>query len=163
VWASIVIEDPYSVLGVSRRASAATVRRAFKRLALLHHPDRNPEAPDAADRFRRVCDAYKLITSPRPTPVQSPSNPSPPPRPSSRRPAGVSASFTDWTDEYPTPEEIAALDLPTFRPLKTLAWICAALVLLLLISSLILESLGVKPEPPDPMFQKQLKHMGRPY
>ncbi|MFO0579003.1 MAG: J domain-containing protein [Polyangia bacterium] len=56
--------DLYAVLGVHPSASAEELRRAYKHLARKLHPDRNP-AQDAADRFRQVADAYRVLGDPK--------------------------------------------------------------------------------------------------
>ncbi len=53
--------DPYSVLGVSRSASDAEVRAAYRRAVKLHHPDHNNGSPEAARRFEAVQEAYAEI------------------------------------------------------------------------------------------------------
>ena len=58
------MRDPYSVLGVSRSADADAVRRAYKRLAVQFHPDRNSD-PDAVGRFKEVAEAYAVLTDER--------------------------------------------------------------------------------------------------
>jgi molecular chaperone DnaJ len=55
--------DLYEVLGVSRDAPAAEVKRAFRRLAMEYHPDRNKE-PDAETRFKEVNAAYEVLSDP---------------------------------------------------------------------------------------------------
>ena len=55
--------DPYTVLGVPVGADDATIRRAFRRLAREHHPDRS-HAPDAETRFREVVQAYEQLVAP---------------------------------------------------------------------------------------------------
>ncbi len=52
--------DPYRLLGIRPGASAKEVRRAFRRQAKLHHPDRNPGDTDAEERFREILDAYDM-------------------------------------------------------------------------------------------------------
>lgn len=54
-------EDPYSVLGVNRSSSEDDVRRAFRRLAKELHPDVNPDDDTAAERFKRVSQAYDIL------------------------------------------------------------------------------------------------------
>jgi len=55
--------DYYRLLGVPRDASTAEIRRAYRRLARQHHPDRNPH-PDSPDRFRTLTDAYAALNDP---------------------------------------------------------------------------------------------------
>ncbi|MBI2301601.1 MAG: molecular chaperone DnaJ [Armatimonadetes bacterium] len=57
--------DYYEVLGVARDADADTIRKAFRRLARQHHPDVNPEDPQAAERFKRVGEAYAVLGDPQ--------------------------------------------------------------------------------------------------
>jgi curved DNA-binding protein CbpA len=56
-------DDYYRVLGVARDASTPEIRRAYRRLARQHHPDRNP-APDGPEQFRTVADAYAVLNDP---------------------------------------------------------------------------------------------------
>jgi len=55
--------DPYEILGISRRATALQARAAYRRLALMHHPDRNPGDARAAERFKRIVRAYRRIAT----------------------------------------------------------------------------------------------------
>jgi hypothetical protein len=54
-------KDPYSVLNLSPGASAEDIRRAYRRLALLYHPDLNPGDENVKERFRRVQEAYRTL------------------------------------------------------------------------------------------------------
>ncbi|MDQ5871755.1 MAG: molecular chaperone DnaJ [Acidobacteriota bacterium] len=56
--------DYYEVLGVSRNADAAELKAAYRRLALQHHPDRNPDAPEASDKFKEASEAYAILSDP---------------------------------------------------------------------------------------------------
>ncbi|MGQ0848593.1 MAG: DnaJ C-terminal domain-containing protein [Actinomycetota bacterium] len=56
--------DYYADLGLSRDASTEDVKRAFRRLAREHHPDANPSDPQAEARFRRVAEAYEVLSDP---------------------------------------------------------------------------------------------------
>tara|TARA_B100001996_G_scaffold146183_1_gene111366 strand:+ start:2480 stop:3367 length:888 start_codon:yes stop_codon:yes gene_type:complete len=53
--------DPYATLGVSRNASDAEIKRAFRKLARKHHPDRNPNDAAAEAKFKEVQAAYEMI------------------------------------------------------------------------------------------------------
>ena len=55
--------DPYTVLGVSRSASAGELKKAYFALAKQYHPDVN-KAPTAAARFREISEAYDLLRDP---------------------------------------------------------------------------------------------------
>ena len=52
----------YDVLGVARECSAEEIRRAYKREALKHHPDRNPGDPEAEGKFKLVNEAYQVLS-----------------------------------------------------------------------------------------------------
>jgi len=53
--------DYYRILGVKRSCSIEEVRRRYRLLALKHHPDLNPDDPDAAARFRNLVEAFEAI------------------------------------------------------------------------------------------------------
>lgn len=57
--------DYYEVLGVSRDATPEEIRRSFKRLALKHHPDRNPDRrKEAEEEFKEIAEAYEVLSDP---------------------------------------------------------------------------------------------------
>jgi DnaJ-class molecular chaperone len=55
------MRDPYDVLGVSKGASAADIKSAFRKLAKKHHPDANKHDPKAAGRFAELNAAYEIV------------------------------------------------------------------------------------------------------
>ena len=57
-------KDLYELLGVARDASPEDIKAAYRRAAMEHHPDRNPDDPDAHDRFQAVQQAYETLSDP---------------------------------------------------------------------------------------------------
>src|SRR5262245_46096583 len=55
------MNDLYDVLGCSRNDDEATLKKAFRKKSMEHHPDRNPGDPDAARRFALVMRAWKTL------------------------------------------------------------------------------------------------------
>ncbi len=54
--------DYYEILGVDRNADADTLKRAFRDRALKYHPDRNPDNPEAEQKFKEVAQAYEVLS-----------------------------------------------------------------------------------------------------
>ncbi len=54
--------DYYEVLGVSKSASAEEIKRSYRKLAIKYHPDRNPDDPNAEDKFKEVAEAYSVLS-----------------------------------------------------------------------------------------------------
>jgi DnaJ-class molecular chaperone len=55
----------YDILGVSRDAEPAAIKKAFRDLARKHHPDVNPDDPKAAERFKEVNHAHEILSDPK--------------------------------------------------------------------------------------------------
>ncbi len=55
------IKDYYKVLGIDRNASKEEIKKAYRRLARLYHPDRNPD-PSAEEKFKEINEAYHVLS-----------------------------------------------------------------------------------------------------
>lgn len=58
-------QDYYQTLGISQDASPETIKRAYRKLAMEHHPDRNGGDPEAERRFKEVSEAYEVLKDPQ--------------------------------------------------------------------------------------------------
>ena len=56
--------DYYEVLGVSRDASAEDIKKAYRKMALKYHPDRNPGDAAAEEKFKEAAEAYDVLSNP---------------------------------------------------------------------------------------------------
>lgn len=54
--------DPFDILGVTPQASVPEIKRAYRKLSLVFHPDKNPDDPLAASRFIQIRNAYSALT-----------------------------------------------------------------------------------------------------
>ncbi len=58
-------QDYYKILGISPDASVEDIKKAYRKLALETHPDRNPNNPRAEERFKQVSEAYGVLIDPK--------------------------------------------------------------------------------------------------
>jgi molecular chaperone DnaJ len=58
------MRDYYEILNVHRSAEPDAIKRAYRKLALEHHPDRNNGAPESEDRFKEITEAYEVLRDP---------------------------------------------------------------------------------------------------
>lgn len=55
--------DYYEVLGVSKSATSEELKKAYRKLAIQYHPDKNPDNPAAEDKFKEAAEAYEILSN----------------------------------------------------------------------------------------------------
>ena len=56
--------DYYEVLGVEKNASANDIKKAYRKLAIQYHPDKNPDDKKAEEKFKEAAEAYSVLSDP---------------------------------------------------------------------------------------------------
>ncbi|SZF01571.1 unnamed protein product [Blumeria hordei] len=57
-------KDYYQILGVDKSADAGQIKKAYRKAAIVHHPDKNPDDLNAAERFKDIGEAYETLSDP---------------------------------------------------------------------------------------------------
>ncbi len=58
-------KDYYKILGIEKDADDNQIKKAYRKLAIVHHPDKNPDDESAAERFKDVGEAYETLSDPQ--------------------------------------------------------------------------------------------------
>lgn len=56
--------DYYEVLGMDKGSSSDEIKKAYRKIAIKYHPDKNPDDPTAEDKFKEAAEAYEILSSP---------------------------------------------------------------------------------------------------
>lgn len=57
-------QDYYSLLGIAKSATADEIKKAYRKLAVKYHPDKNPNNKEAEDKFKQINEAYEVLGDP---------------------------------------------------------------------------------------------------
>lgn len=57
-------EDYYEVLGITKNATAAEIKKGYRKKAIQYHPDKNPDNPKAEEMFKKAAEAYEILSDP---------------------------------------------------------------------------------------------------
>ena len=52
--------DYYDILGINKNASAAEIKKAYRKMAVKYHPDKNPDDKEAEEKFKEAAEAYEI-------------------------------------------------------------------------------------------------------
>ena len=56
--------DYYDTLGIQKGASATEIKKAYRKMAVKFHPDKNPDDKSAEDKFKEAAEAYEILSDP---------------------------------------------------------------------------------------------------
>lgn len=88
------MKDYYSILGVDRSATADSIKKAYRKLAMQYHPDKNQGDTAAADRFREIAEAYETLGD------ESKRRTYDKPQHANTRPNNTGFGFEEWVNNF---------------------------------------------------------------
>ena len=56
-------EDYYEILGLNKNATTAEIKKAYRKMAIKHHPDKNPDNKGAEEKFKKAAEAYEILSN----------------------------------------------------------------------------------------------------
>ena len=59
------MKDYYEILGLIKGASEGEIKKSYRKLALKYHPDRNPDNPESEEKFKKISEAYAVLSDPQ--------------------------------------------------------------------------------------------------
>ena len=62
-------KDYYKILGVEKDATDNDIKKAYRKLAIIHHPDKNPDDEEAAEKFKEIGEAYETLSDSQYVPI----------------------------------------------------------------------------------------------
>lgn len=58
-------KDYYKILGLEKSCTETEIKKAYRKMAIIHHPDKNPDNPEAAEKFKDIGEAYETLSDPQ--------------------------------------------------------------------------------------------------
>ena len=55
------MRDYYDILGVQKKSSSVDIKKAYRKVAMKYHPDRNPDNQEAENKFKEAAEAYSVL------------------------------------------------------------------------------------------------------
>ena len=56
--------DYYEILGVNKSSSSGDIKKAYRKVAIKYHPDKNPDNKEAEEKFKEAAEAYEVLSNP---------------------------------------------------------------------------------------------------